>query len=124
MKVITLYCAPDLYFKELIMLLKALRNGLGLIIVFIDKLTRPKPIMRSDEDQKIAQAAVQGISLYQQLNVAIESRDINRNPMHRENLEAGGGRVKVPCLRIEKGDDVEWMYESDDIINFLKMRLA
>jgi len=121
------------------LLLKALRNGLGLIIVFFDWLSRPKKTVRSAQEQDAAQAAVKGLSLYQfyacpfcvktrraihQLNVNIEARDINKNPMHREQLELGGGRVKVPCLRIEEGDDVRWLYESDEIIKFLTMRVA
>jgi len=44
--------------------------------------------------------------------------------MHREQLEMGGGKVKVPCLRIEQGDDIRWLYESDEIIRFLEMRVA
>ena len=121
------------------LLLKALRNGLGLIIVFIDWITRPKKTMRSEQDQTIAQNSMKGLSLYQfyacpfcvktrraihQLNVTVEARDINKNPMHREQLELGGGKVKVPCLRIEEGDAVRWLYESDDIIKFLEMRVA
>jgi len=120
-------------------LLKALRNGLGLIIVFFDWLSRPKKNVRSNQDQEAAQNAVKGLSLYQfyacpfcvktrraihQLNGNIETRDINKNPMHREQLEAGGGKVKVPCLRIEEGDAVKWLYESDEIIRFLNMRVA
>jgi len=32
----------------------------------------------------------------------------------------GGGKTQVPCLRIEQaGGEVEWMYESDDIIRYL-----
>ena len=121
------------------LLLKALRNGLGLIIVFIDWITRPKKTMRSEQDQTIAQNSMKGLSLYQfyacpfcvktrraihQLNVTVEARDINKNPMHREQLELGGGKVKVPCLRIEEGDAVRWLYESDEIIKFLEMRVA
>ncbi len=39
---------------------------------------------------------------------------------HAQALMAGGGKTQVPCLRIEneKGQ-VEWMYESDDIIRYL-----
>jgi len=51
--------------KRIYMLVKALRNGLGLIIVGIDKVTRPKPLQRSPEDQLKAQALVEGHSLYQ-----------------------------------------------------------
>ena len=41
----------------------------------------------------------------------------------RENSQAlmqGGGKTQVPCLRIEQMDgSVEWMYESNDIIQYL-----
>lgn len=121
------------------MLLKALRNGLGLIIVFIDWLTRPKKIQRTKTEQENAQNAVQGLSLYQfyacpfcvktrravhKLNVNIETRDINKEASHRQALLAGGGRVKVPCLRIEENDQVQWMYESSEIIDFLQRKVA
>jgi len=121
------------------LILKTIRNGLGLIIVFFDWVSRPKKTIRSDEDQKVAQNAMRGLSLYQfyacpfcvktrraihQLNVTIEARDINRNPAHREQLESATGKVKVPCLRIEEGENVRWMHESDDIIKFLQMRAA
>jgi len=119
--------------------LKAARNGLGLIIVFFDWVSRPKAIQRSPSDQKSAQAAMQGLSLYQffacpfctktrraihKLNVVIEARDINKNPQHRKDLEIGGGRVKTPCLRIEEKGNVVWLYESNDIITFLENRVA
>ena len=120
-------------------LIKALRNGLGLIIVFFDWLSRPRKTIRSPQDQQTAQDAVKGLSLYQfyacpfcvktrraihQLNVTIEARDINKNPMHREQLEMGGGKVKVPCLRIDNGTETQWMYESNDIIEYLEKRVA
>jgi len=120
-------------------ILKIVRNGLGLIIVFIDWMTRPKKINRSETDQVIAQEAMKGLSLYQfyacpfcvktrraihQLNVKVDARDINRNPAHREQLEQATGKIKVPCLRIEEGDSVRWMHESDEIISFLQMRVA
>lgn len=36
-------------------------------------------------------------------------------------LMQGGGKTQVPCLRIEKDDgSIEWMYESDDIVAYLK----
>ena len=40
---------------------------------------------------------------------------------HFTALKKGGGKTQVPCLRIEnKTGDVRWMYESDDIIQYLK----
>jgi glutaredoxin len=120
-------------------ILKGARNGLGLIIVFFDWISRPKGIQRSEQEQVKAQSAMQGLSLYQlfacpfctktrraihKLNVTIEARDINKNPDCRQQLENGGGRVKVPCLRIEENGEVRWMYESKQIISFLEQRLA
>lgn len=35
-------------------------------------------------------------------------------------LVTGGGRAMVPCLRIERDEgQVEWMYESIDIMQFI-----
>ena len=118
--------------------LKAARNGLGLIIVFFDWLTRPKATQRSQELQLQANEAMKGLSLYQffacpfctkvrramhTMNIQVEPRDINKNKEFREQLEQGGGRVKVPCLRIEEQGEVSWLYESNDIIRFLESRV-
>ncbi len=46
-------------------------------------------------------------------------RDTLRDPEAYRELLQGGGRGMVPCLRIERGDEVEWMYESIDIIRYL-----
>jgi glutathione S-transferase len=36
-----------------------------------------------------------------------------------------GGKLKVPCLKIEANDtDIHWMYESSDIIKYLEDRVA
>ena len=57
--------------------------------------------------------------------VNIETRDVKRNPIAREELLAGGGELQVPCLRIEEGDGgCRWMYESDDIIRYLEGRFV
>lgn len=124
-------------FKSLF--IKAARNGLGLIIVFFDWISRPKAVQRSEPEQLTAQQAMQGLSLYQffacpfctktrraihALNVDIEGRDINKNPEHRKDLETGGGKMKVPCLRIEEDSGVRWLYESNDIIEFLQSRVT
>lgn len=37
----------------------------------------------------------------------------------RELLQ-GGGRSTVPCLKIQRAKEVIWMYESLDIIDYLK----
>lgn len=36
-------------------------------------------------------------------------------------LMQGGGKGQVPCLRIESADGgVQWMYESDDILSYIR----
>ena len=40
---------------------------------------------------------------------------------NRADLETGGGKFQVPCLRIETREgEVTWMYESLRIIRFLR----
>lgn len=120
------------------MVVKALRNGLGMVIVFISWLTNPKPVKRAAAEQADVQAKTKGLALYQRyacpfcvkvrraihrLNVDIEIRDIKNN-VYRDELIAQGGRVMVPCLRIEEGGEVRWLYESNDIIQFLNSRFG
>ena len=119
------------------MLVKLVRNALGSVIVFMDWVSRPKPIQRSPTEQIRVQSLFDGLSLYQfracpfcvktrraihALGVDIELRDINKETKHREELEQGGGRVKVPCLRIEENNKVRWLYESNEIIEYLNQR--
>ena len=53
----------------------------------------------------------------------IEVRDVKRNDTAREELLAGGGNLKVPCLRIGEGErGFQWMYESRNIIGYLESR--
>ena len=55
------------------------------------------------------------------IDLEVESRNILREPGRREELIEGGGKGMVPCLRIEYPDGrVEWLYESADIIDYLK----
>jgi len=59
-----------------------------------------------------------------QLGVEIERRDILQDPDYRQELIQGGGKSQVPCLRINSGSTVTWLYESADIIKYLKARFA
>ncbi len=46
------------------------------------------------------------------------------HPKNKAELIAGGGKKQVPCLRIDsENGDVQWMYESDDIIHYLKQQV-
>ena len=54
------------------------------------------------------------------LDLDIEYRNTREKKRYREELEKGGGMNQVPCLRIEHENGTEWMYESEDIVSFLK----
>jgi glutathione S-transferase len=53
-------------------------------------------------------------------SLRIETRDAKRQADYRRELQEQGGQLKVPCLRIESDNgDVQWMYESSDIVRYL-----
>jgi glutaredoxin len=56
--------------------------------------------------------------------MAVELRNIHADPQALFDLRNGGGRTTVPCLRIQRDAEVIWMYESLDIIDYLRSRLA
>jgi glutathione S-transferase len=56
--------------------------------------------------------------------IRVEMRDILRDPEARRELVEGGGRATVPCLRIERDGEVHWLYESRDIIDYLRRQHA
>lgn len=121
------------------MFVKALRVGLGQLIVLGDALTRPRPQQRSAQGQATVNQEAAALSLYQfhacpfcvktrramhRLNVPVALHDAKNDPVAREQLLAGGGKVKVPCLRIEEAGGTRWMYESSEIIAYLDKRFA
>jgi glutaredoxin len=121
------------------MILNALREGLGRVIVFADWATRPKPLSRSLQAQAEVDAAARGLVLYQfyacpfcvktrrvlhRLKVPVEIRDAQKDPQHRAALETGGGKVQVPCLRIDEGGETRWVYESNTIRAYLEQRFG
>lgn len=107
-------------------------------------LTTPKAMVRSQEQQARVNAACQQLALYQflacpfcikvrkeiaRLGLNIEKRDAQHNAIHRNELQNSGGKVKVPCLRIEHEQTAanqppQWLYESADIIHYLRQRFA
>lgn len=50
----------------------------------------------------------------------MDMRNIHADPQALYDLRNGGGSTTVPCLRIQKGSDVRWLYESLDIIEYLR----
>lgn len=121
------------------MIVKALRVGLGQLIVFGDWISRPAKRKRDPAAQALVEQQARGLSLYQfhacpfcvktrrtlhRLNVPVALRDAKNDPVHRQALLEGGGRVKVPCLRIEEDGKTTWMYESKAIIAYLDQRFS
>ncbi len=117
---------------------RALRLILTPFMLLSEKLSTPKGITRSAEQQAIVDEASKDLALYQfkacpfcikvrkeiaRLGLNIETRDAQHDPQHRSALEAGGGQIKVPCLNIRQDDGSEqWLYESDDIKAWLQER--
>jgi glutaredoxin len=97
-------------------------------------------MVRPAEEQQQVDASIKKLVLYQfrmcpycvkarraikRLSLKIETRDALREESSREELLAGGGKIKVPCLRIADEDgNTTWMYESSDIITYLQERFA
>ncbi|AKJ69602.1 glutaredoxin [Pandoraea thiooxydans] len=121
------------------MLMKALRVGLGQLVVLGDALSRPRAQRRSAEAQARVAAEAAHLSLYQfhacpfcvktrralhRLNVPMTLHDVKKDPAARERLMAGGGKVKVPCLHIQDNGESRWLYESNAIIAYLDQRFG
>lgn len=121
------------------MLLRIVREGLGRTIALLDQSTRMTPMSRPADAQRAVDSAVQAMALYQyfacpfciktrraihRLNLPIELRDAQHVPEHRSALLTGGGRLQVPCLRIDEDGNTQWLYESSEIIAYLERRFG
>ena len=57
------------------------------------------------------------------LPLKVELKNTLKDPQNRQDLIQGGGRSTVPCLRItDESNQVQWMYESRDIVQYLKQQ--
>lgn len=117
---------------------KPIRWVLGQLIIFIDWVTRPKPIERPAEIQKKIDEKTKSFALYQfqqcpfcvrtrrqihRLALNIEKRDARNDQKWNQELVSEGGKYQVPCLKIVKDDgSVEWLYESKKINEYLCQR--
>jgi glutaredoxin len=121
------------------MLMKIVRVGLGQLILAGDALTRPAKMRRAPAEQARVDKETAQLSLYQfhtcpfcvrtrrairRLNLPIALHDAKNDGQARERLLSGGGKVKVPCLRIEEDGKTTWMYESKVIVEYLQRRFG
>lgn len=122
------------------MFFRTLRLVLMPFMLLWAKLAMPKGVVRSAEARQKVERECAKMALYHfktcpfcikvrhemgRLSLPIELRDAQHDTEHKEALLQGGGKVQTPCLRII-GDDgqVQWMYESADIIQYLQQRFA
>ena len=114
------------------------RAILGALIIFLNWVFTPKSIKREASEQAAIDAQSAKLALYhykacpfcvkvqrsmKRNGLNIKTHDAKRSEQAKSELLAGGGKLKVPCLRIEEDNgDVRWMYESSDIIAYLEGR--
>ncbi len=119
---------------------KTLRAIIGPIMLLGDWLTTPRGIKRDDDEQKQIDAITANMTLYQfktcpfcikvrrsikRQSLNIELLDAQHNQEHREQLMQGGGKIKVPCLKVvDEQGNANWLYESNQIIDFLQDKAA
>jgi glutaredoxin len=103
-------------------------------------LTTPKGVVRAEDVQREVARQSRNLVLYQfktcpfcikvrrevkRLSLTIEMRDAQKNPQHRADLLQGGGQIKVPCLQIkDEQGNVQWLYESSEINQYLHQRFS
>ncbi len=117
-----------------------IHSVLGSLILFFDWLFTPKGIKRDADEQVAIDSKTSALSLYQykacpfcvkvrramkRNSLNIQTHDAKRCETSRNELIEGGGKLKVPCLRIEGNEGVVcWIYESSDIIAYLEAGLV
>jgi glutathione S-transferase len=58
------------------------------------------------------------------MSVEVEKKNVRSNPLFKAELIAGGGKKQVPCIRVEENGSVRWIYESNDIIKYMKLQCS
>jgi len=119
--------------------LRLLREGSGRVLILIDWLFKPSVVKRNDEEQAKVDQETKILKLYQfyacpfcvktrraikRLNLKVETRDAQTAGNFRKELEISGGKIKVPCLKLEGAGEATWIYESNDIIKYLDERFS
>jgi glutaredoxin len=116
-----------------------IRALLSALILFFNWVFSPKSVKRPADEQAKIDDQTQDLTLYQYkacpfcvkvrrsmkrgaLN--IETKDAKRCETSKQELLAGGGQLKVPCLKITENGEDRWMYESSDIIEYLDQRFG
>jgi glutaredoxin len=111
---------------------------LGRIILLLNFVFTPKKLKREIQEQAKIDTQTKNMQLYQykacpfcvKVRRAMRRQGLNINTIdakqaqHKEVLAKQGGKIQVPCLRIEENNQVTWLYESSAIIEHLHKRFA
>lgn len=119
---------------------KTLRIVIGPFMLLGEFVTRPKGVVRPAASQAEVDQLCASLVLYQyktcpfcikvrqemrRLALKVERLDAQQPGTHREALISGGGKAKVPCLKItDPAGNTQWLYESGEIIKYLRSRFA
>lgn len=116
-----------------------IRKVLAAVILTLNWVFTPKSVKRPAEEQAKIDTQTQDLTLYQykacpfcvkvrrsmkRSALNIETKDAKRCETSKQELLAGGGQLKVPCLKITENGEDRWMYESTDIIAYLDQRFS
>ena len=58
------------------------------------------------------------------MGLKVAQKNIHSDKTYKQELKKGGGKTQVPCLRIDSDSETTWMYESSDILAYLKRQKA
>jgi glutaredoxin len=119
---------------------RTLRVVLGPVVLFKERLTQPKGLVRPQAAQHSVDQQCQSLVLYQyrtcpfcikvrqemrRLSLNIQRIDAQPEGPDRAALLQHGGHAKVPCLKItDQAGSSQWLYDSDKIVAYLRGRFS
>ena len=119
---------------------KTLRVVIGPFMLLGEFIARPKAMVRPAADQVKVDQQCADFVLYQyktcpfcikvrqemrRLALNVQKLDAQQPGQVRDDLVSGGGKAKVPCLKItDQAGKTQWLYESGEIIKYLRGRFA
>ena len=120
--------------------MKIVRWILGIFILAYEKIMSPKGVKRPFSEQAVINTETRKLTLYQykacpfcvkvrmamkRQSLTIRTRDAKRSESAKEELLAGAGQLKVPCLKIDdESGNTTWLFESSEIIKYLDGRFG
>ena len=118
-----------------------IRQILGVFVSLVDIIFKPRVKSLTDQEEAYLAKKLQGLELYQFKNclfcvkvrwemrrlgiTTMPMKDAKNNSVSKAELLTGGGKVQVPCLKIQTASGKpKWLYESSDIIEYLNKNFS